>query len=874
MEGGIYNNGIAEVSDSAISGNQSVDGGGILNYDQLKIENAIFQENIAFYGGGIANYGELEGIASQFQDNVAYYPYYYFMCGGTGSRGAGIYNDDTGVVSIANSLFAENINGGAMSSGGGITNRGHMTIVSSTITQNSAVYSGGIVSHSGAVTELYNTIVAENENHMGSIGFIGDNPDVGGSFIGSNNLIGDGTALSGLVDGVDENQIGTADSPIDPGLSATIQEETGLIQYELLSDSPAIDAGENNFAVDPDGNPLTTDIVGNDRIFGSAVDMGAYECQTPYRLPGDANLDGKVDGSDLTILACNWQTGVINTQYATWSMGDFNGDGKVDGSDVTILAANWQRTIANQAPQLDNPIADMLLEDGDAQPALIDLTDVFSDIDNDLSFSVVSSNTDLVMVQIIDGTKLQVTYLDYAPDQDRTPAEIMVTATEIDGDAPLSVDDTFMVTVTPIQPVEVYLVVRDTATDTTTAEKTTELPTSISTVDVGSSYVVEIWMTNTYPYGTEAMAIARGDLTFDNTLGTASLLSHAGLFKTATEGTIDNPDGEVTNFGGANFYAGNQCGVAPNYSRLGYVEFEALSAGTQDLTFSLDVVAILNGGAPMNLEQVHVTNASIVHQEVIGTYTFDASDSSVKVFGTIAGEEITAPPFALDADRSNQSLSGSLAIKLDDYYTPTSVEVVSGSIDVGVYEGAQSSLISPGVGGINSAASANFGLKNDSIELAIRDLVFGFSSDALPVTTGISFDASAIDVIFQSGSIDYRTSDGTSGRIDLVPELLLSEEGITGGIFNLGNTKVVVYICDYTVDLSSFFGPDSELTFRVTVDSTYDPLETVALALQQPTFQPPIQATYGIATVVQQSTREPRQIVRPDIAAVDFFFSR
>ena len=55
-------------------------------------------------------------------------------------------------------------------------------------------------------------------------------------------------------------------------------------------------------------------------------------------IPGDANGDGRVDGSDVTILAGSWQI----QSDATWEMGDFNGDGKVDGSDVTILAGNWQ----------------------------------------------------------------------------------------------------------------------------------------------------------------------------------------------------------------------------------------------------------------------------------------------------------------------------------------------------------------------------------------------------------------------------------------------------------------------------------------------------------------------------------------------------
>ena len=65
---------------------------------------------------------------------------------------------------------------------------------------------------------------------------------------------------------------------------------------------------------------------------------------TPELVAGDANGDGKVDGSDVTILAGNWQAGVgdPNTETITWAMGDFNGDGQIDGSDVTILAGNWQ----------------------------------------------------------------------------------------------------------------------------------------------------------------------------------------------------------------------------------------------------------------------------------------------------------------------------------------------------------------------------------------------------------------------------------------------------------------------------------------------------------------------------------------------------
>ena len=52
-------------------------------------------------------------------------------------------------------------------------------------------------------------------------------------------------------------------------------------------------------------------------------------------LPGDANFDGSVDGSDLSLLLTGWGAGT------TWPEGDFNNDLSVDGSDLSLLLSNW-----------------------------------------------------------------------------------------------------------------------------------------------------------------------------------------------------------------------------------------------------------------------------------------------------------------------------------------------------------------------------------------------------------------------------------------------------------------------------------------------------------------------------------------------------
>ena len=54
---------------------------------------------------------------------------------------------------------------------------------------------------------------------------------------------------------------------------------------------------------------------------------------------GDANLDGKVDINDLTIVLAHYgQTGT------TWAQGEFTGDGTVDINDLTIVLAHYGQT--------------------------------------------------------------------------------------------------------------------------------------------------------------------------------------------------------------------------------------------------------------------------------------------------------------------------------------------------------------------------------------------------------------------------------------------------------------------------------------------------------------------------------------------------
>ena len=73
--------------------------------------------------------------------------------------------------------------------------------------------------------------------------------------------------------------------------------------------------------------------------WNSAGDQISPQSYLLSPLGGDANLDGKVDINDLTIvLAHAGQTGM------SWTSGDFIGDGTVDINDLTIVLAHYGQT--------------------------------------------------------------------------------------------------------------------------------------------------------------------------------------------------------------------------------------------------------------------------------------------------------------------------------------------------------------------------------------------------------------------------------------------------------------------------------------------------------------------------------------------------
>jgi len=199
-------------------------------------------------GGGISNYGILAITNSTISGNICY------------RFAGGIYNN--GALTIDNSTVSGNSavgqhDGQPWGHGGGIV--GQVTFTNSTLSGNYSNLAAGGIEGSGA---LGNTILNYNSDAnitgtMTSRGYNLSSDDGGG------NLTGPG------------DQINT-DPMIGP-----LQNNGGLtLTHALLPGSPAINAGDPNFAPPPFYDQRGSPFV---RVFNGRIDIGSFEVQPPRR---------------------------------------------------------------------------------------------------------------------------------------------------------------------------------------------------------------------------------------------------------------------------------------------------------------------------------------------------------------------------------------------------------------------------------------------------------------------------------------------------------------------------------------------------------------------------------------------------------------
>jgi fibronectin-binding autotransporter adhesin len=126
---------------------------------------------------------------------------------------------------------------------------------------------------------------------------------------------------------------------------------------------------------------LQNDIGGGTPLYGFGGSLGLFDGYNAiptdvlikYTYFGDANLDGKVDGSDYSLI----DNGYIN-RLTGWYNGDFNYDGVVDGSDYTLIdnTFNTQGQNLSNTTQIANPTAELDATSAVPEPGSIALLGV------------------------------------------------------------------------------------------------------------------------------------------------------------------------------------------------------------------------------------------------------------------------------------------------------------------------------------------------------------------------------------------------------------------------------------------------------------------------------------------------------------------
>ena len=241
-DGGLTNSGLAFIRNSEIVSNRKVGwGGGISNTGTMYVVNSYVVNNIATEsGGGIFNaVGHLFLTNTTVSGNVA------GSAGAPGMRGGGIHN-------LVNSAAPG----------------GRITLTNATVVNNRTTGGGGDVSNDPmGVANLRNTLIAGNLSSATS------EVDTTGVFTSAGfNLIGSSVGGTGWLASDLLNQ--------DPLLAPLGNNGGNTYTHALQLGSPAIDAGNNSMAVDPQTMlALTIDQRGFERFLGkpARVDIGAYE---------------------------------------------------------------------------------------------------------------------------------------------------------------------------------------------------------------------------------------------------------------------------------------------------------------------------------------------------------------------------------------------------------------------------------------------------------------------------------------------------------------------------------------------------------------------------------------------------------------------
>jgi fibronectin-binding autotransporter adhesin len=320
------------ISGLTVSGGGSADKGGGLRNDSgaLTLANVAISGNVATDQGG--------GLATQFNGSTILVG--CTVSGNTAANGGGGVLNASSTTSLTNSTITGNTAtsgpGGGLECSGGTT-----TLINDTVTANAAGTGGGGGGVAGGGTAtLTNTIVAANTNG-----------DIAGAVQpgSANNLVGNGSGMTGITSGSNGNQVGTQEAPIDAKLSTPGDYGGPTLTFTPLPGSQAKGGGTATGAPQTDqrGQPRS-----------GPIDIGAF--QTHSVITVNTTLDGVGSGPEKISLRQ-----AINLADALTSVDTIDFDSTVFATPRTIALTAGQLTLTDKATTtINGPGANLLTVSG------------------------------------------------------------------------------------------------------------------------------------------------------------------------------------------------------------------------------------------------------------------------------------------------------------------------------------------------------------------------------------------------------------------------------------------------------------------------------------------------------------------------------
>jgi CSLREA domain-containing protein len=252
---------------SMIAGNfAAASGGGVRNglgASVIFIDTTISGNTANVSGGGVSNN---DGVASFTNSTVS---------GNISvNEGGGIFNSAVSTSNIVNSTFSgnrSNLSGGGVH--GGTTNLSNATLTANVADSDAnGTGDGGGVAATALTTK--NSIIGGNTDSSPPPGVV--SPDCQGVLTSqSYNLIGNNTGCTGTIGPGDK--VGSAASPIAPGLAPLANNGGSSFTHSLLVSSPAHNGGSPAHPGGSGDACAVTDQRGVPRPQGGRCDMGSFE---------------------------------------------------------------------------------------------------------------------------------------------------------------------------------------------------------------------------------------------------------------------------------------------------------------------------------------------------------------------------------------------------------------------------------------------------------------------------------------------------------------------------------------------------------------------------------------------------------------------